>query len=118
VVELELKPALRALRQNCGSIASAIISRDGLVIAADLPEGVSMDTFAIMCATLIGAASTANSELRVGTPQSVLVESEDAKMLVVGAGRKALIVTVLPSRMDPSAAKKELLKLADTIRMI
>ena len=115
---MELKPALRALRQSCGSIASAIISRDGLVIAADLPDGVSMDTFAIMCATLIGAASTANSELRIGTPQSVIVESEDAKMVVVGAGRKALIVTVLPSKTDPSAAKKELLKLADTIRLI
>ncbi|MEW5748347.1 MAG: roadblock/LC7 domain-containing protein [Candidatus Thermoplasmatota archaeon] len=115
---MELKPALRALRQSCGSIASAIISRDGLVIAADLPEGVSMDTFSIMCATLIGAASTANSELRVGTPQSVLVESEDARMLVVGAGRKALIVTVLPMRADPGLAKKELLKLADTIKMI
>lgn len=115
---MELKPALRALRQSCGSIASAIISRDGLVIAADLPDGVSMDTFSIMCATLIGAASTANSELRVGTPQSVLVESEDAKMLVVGAGRKALIVTVLPNRADAAVAKKELLKLADTIRMI
>ncbi len=115
---MELKPALRALRQSCGSIASAIISRDGLVIAADLPDGVSMDTFSIMCATLIGAASTANSELRVGTPQSVLVESEDAKMLVVGAGRKALIVTVLPNRADAAVAKNELLKLADTIRMI
>lgn len=115
---MELKPALRALRQSCGSIASAIISRDGLVIAADLPDGVSMDTFAIMCATLIGAASTANSELRVGTPMSVLVESEDSKMVVVGAGRKALIVTVLPSRGDPAAAKRELLKLADTIKMI
>lgn len=115
---MELKPALRALRQSCGAIASAIISRDGLVIAADLPEGVSMDTFAIMCATLIGAASTANSELRVGTPQSVLVESEDSKMVVVGAGRKALIVTVLPSKADAAVAKKELLKLADTIKMI
>jgi predicted regulator of Ras-like GTPase activity (Roadblock/LC7/MglB family) len=103
---------------DCGSIASAIISRDGLVIAADLPEGVSVDTFAIMCATLLGAASTANSELRVGTPTSVLVESEDSKMIAVGAGRKALIVTVLPSKGDASLAKKELLKLADTIKMI
>jgi len=99
-------------------VASAIISRDGLVIASDLPEAVSMDTFAIMCATLIGAASTANSELRVGTPLSVLVESEDAKMVVVGAGRKALVVTVLPTRADAAAAKRELLKLADTIKLI
>jgi len=115
---MELKPALRALRQNCGAIASAVISRDGLVIAADMPEGVSMETFAIMCATLLGAASTANSELRVGTPLHVLVESEDAKMVVVGAGRKALIVAVIGKKADPAVALKKMDELAETIKLI
>jgi len=115
---MELKPALRSLRQSCGAIASAVISRDGLIIAADLPEGVSMETFAIMCATLIGAASTANSELRVGTPLHVTVESEDAKMVVVGAGRKALIVAVIGRKGDANLAFKKLDELAETIKMI
>lgn len=115
---MELKPALRALRQSCGAFASAVISRDGLVIAADVPEGVSMETFGIMCATLLGAASTAHSELRVGTPVHVIVESEDAKMVVVGAGRKALIVTVVGRKGDAAVALKKLDELADTIKMI
>lgn len=115
---MELKPALRSLRQSCGAMASAVISRDGLVIAADLPEGVSMETFAIMCATLLGAASTANSELKVGTPRHVVVESEDAKMVVVGAGRKALIVAVVGRKADTSVALKKLDEMADTIKMI
>jgi predicted regulator of Ras-like GTPase activity (Roadblock/LC7/MglB family) len=115
---MELKPALRALRQSCGAIASAVISRDGLVIAADVPEGVSMETFSIMCATLLGAASTANSELKVGTPLHVLVESEDAKMVVVGAGRKALIVAVVGKKGDAVLALKKLDQLAETIKLI
>ena len=115
---MELKPALRSLRQSCGAMASAVISRDGLVIAADLPEGVSMETFAIMCATLLGAASTANSELKVGTPRHVVVESEDAKMVVVGAGRKALIVAVVGRKADTSVALRKLDEMADTIKMI
>lgn len=115
---MELKPALRSLRSSCGSMASAVISRDGLVIAADMPEGVSMETFAIMCATLLGAASTANSELRVGIPQHVIVESEDAKMVVVGAGRKALIVAVLSKKADLASAIKKLDEMAETIKMI
>jgi len=115
---MELKPALRSLRQSCGAMASAVISRDGLVIAADLPEGVSMETFAIMCATLLGAASTANSELKVGTPKHVVVESEDAKVVVVGAGRKALIVAVVGRKADPAQALKKLDEMADTIKMI
>ena len=115
---MELKPALRALRQSCGAIASAVVSRDGLVIAADVPEGVSMDTFGIMCATLLGAASTAHSELRIGTPLHVIVDSEDAKMVVVGAGRKALIVTVVGRKGDVNVALKKLDELADTLKMI
>lgn len=115
---MELKPALRALRQSCGAIASAVISRDGLVIAADVPDGVSMETFAIMCATLLGAASTAHSELRISTPQHVVVESEDAKMVLVGAGRKALIVAVVSKKGDSNVAIKKLDELADTIRLI
>lgn len=115
---MELKPALRALRQSCGAFASAVVSRDGLVIAADVPEGVSMETFGIMCATLLGAASTANSELRVGIPLHVVVESEDAKMIVVGAGRKALIVTVIGRKSDANIALKKLDELSETLKMI
>ena len=115
---MELKPALRALRQTCGAIASAVISRDGLVIAADVPEGVSMETFAIMCATLLGAASTAHSELRISTPQNVIVVGEDAKMILVGAGRKALIVSVIGRKGDANQALKKMSELADTIKMI
>ncbi len=115
---MELKPALRSLRSSCGSMASAVISRDGLVIAADMPEGVSMETLAIMCATLLGAASTANTELHVGTPQHVIVESEEAKMVVVGAGRKALIVAVIGKKADAALATKKLDEMAETIKMI
>ncbi len=115
---MELKPALRSLRQSCGAIAGAVISRDGLVIAADVPEGVSVETFAIMCATLLGAASTAHSELRVSTPLHVIVESEDARMVVVGAGRKALIVAVLSRKGDVALTLKKLDEMAETIKMI
>ncbi len=115
---MELKPSLRALRQNCGAIASAVVSRDGLVIAADLPEGVSMETFGIMCATLLGAASTAHSELRVGTPQHVIVEAEDTKMVLVGAGRKALIVAVIGRKSDAAVAMKKLDEMAEMIKLI
>jgi predicted regulator of Ras-like GTPase activity (Roadblock/LC7/MglB family) len=115
---MELKPTLRSLRSNCGAIASAVISRDGLVIAADLPEGVSMETFAIMCATLVGAASTAHSELRIGTPVHVIVDSEDAKMVLVGAGRKALVVSVIGKKGDVNLALKKLDEIADTLRIM
>lgn len=72
----------------------------------------------IMCATLLGAASTAHSELRIGTPVNVVVESEDARMIVQGAGRKALIVAVMPLKSDPKVAMKKVGELAETIKLI
>ena len=115
---MELKPSLRALRQNFGAVASAVVSRDGLVIASDVPEGVSMETFGIMCATLLGAACTAHSELRVSSPQHIIVESEDTKMILVGAGRKALIVAVIGRKGDVAQVLKKLDEMAETIKMI
>ena len=113
-----MKPALRALREEFGAFASAIVSRDGLIMAGDIPEDVSGETFGIMCATLLGAASTAHSELKTGTPNGVVVDSEDSTMILVGAGRKALIVAVMPREVDCDAARAKLDHLAETLKLI
>jgi len=115
---MALKAALRSLRQKCGALASAVISRDGLIIAADVPEGVSRETFGIMCATLLGAASTAHSELKIGTPVHVIVDSEDAKMILAGAGRKALLVAVIAKKSDVGLAVRMLDEIADNLKVI
>ena len=115
---MELKSALRSLRQKWGAVASAVISRDGLIIAADVPEGVSRESFGIMCATLLGAASTAHSELRIGTPVHVIVDSDDAKMIVTGAGRKALLVAVIGKKSDIGLAVRMLDEIADNLKVI
>ncbi|MDH3365103.1 MAG: roadblock/LC7 domain-containing protein [Thermoplasmata archaeon] len=117
-IDTELKPALRALRDEFGAFASAIVSRDGLIMAGDIPDDISGETFGIMCATLLGAASTAHSELKISTPLGVVVESEDALLILVGAGRKALIVAAMPSAADCDAARKRLEELAETIKLI
>ena len=87
-------------------------------MAGDIPDDVSGETFGIMCATLLGAASTAHSELKVSTPQGIVVESEDAMLIVVGAGRKALIVTAMPREVNCDAARAKLEGLAETIKLI
>ncbi|HEV2230980.1 MAG TPA: hypothetical protein VGS18_02195, partial [Thermoplasmata archaeon] len=51
---------IKDLKGRLSGIAAALISRDGLVLYADVPAGVYTETFAIMCATILGAAATAN----------------------------------------------------------
>jgi hypothetical protein len=53
---------------------SAIVTRDGLLIASDLPSDVDSETFAAMSATMIGAAETAVGELKKGTVERVIAE--------------------------------------------
>ena len=65
--------------------ASAIVSRDGLLIT---------EAFAAMTATMLGAAETVSSELGKGVPDRVIVESNAGKIVATGAGSKALLVVM------------------------
>jgi predicted regulator of Ras-like GTPase activity (Roadblock/LC7/MglB family) len=83
---------LRELKKVGGVEASAVVSRDGILMASDIPDDVHGETFAIMSATMLGAAITANSELRKKLPERIVVESSDGRTIVAGAGSKSLLV--------------------------
>jgi len=87
---------VRALRDATKAEAAAVINRDGAVVAADLPPSVSQETFSIMCAAILGAGMTAMTELRHRAPRRVLVESEDAMLLIQEVGRRHMVVLSLP----------------------
>ena len=91
---------LKELRKVSDIEGSAAVSRDGLIIAADLSKDVDEETFAAMSATMLGAAETATTELGKGIPQRIIVESENGKLIATGAGQKALLVVMT----EPDAA--------------
>ncbi|MCL7415399.1 MAG: roadblock/LC7 domain-containing protein [ANME-2 cluster archaeon] len=72
----------------------AIVSRDGLLMSSEMPQGIVAETFAAMSATMLGAAETATSELNKGLPNRVIVESKTGKLICVGAGPKALLIVM------------------------
>lgn len=87
-----LEKVLKDLKVAGDVEASAIVSRDGLLIASDIPQSVNAEAFAAMTATMLGAAETATSELGKGVPDRVIVESKETKIITCGAGSKALLV--------------------------
>lgn len=87
---------VRALREVAKAEAVALIHRDGSVLAADLPGGLSKETFSIMCAAILGAGMTAATELRHAPPHRVILESKDAMYLISEVGRRAMVVIVIP----------------------
>jgi predicted regulator of Ras-like GTPase activity (Roadblock/LC7/MglB family) len=87
---------VRALRDVAKAEAVALLHRDGSVLAADLPRGVSQETFSIMCAAILGAAMTAATELHHSPPHRVILESEDSIFLISEVGRRAMVVVAIP----------------------
>ena len=108
---------IKELKSRIGGIATAFVSRDGLVLYADVPAGVYTETFAIMCATILGAAATANTELNRAPPDRIIVEGNDSRTLIVGCGKKALLVAVVDHSADISKTLVEVAKVADVLKV-
>jgi predicted regulator of Ras-like GTPase activity (Roadblock/LC7/MglB family) len=107
---------IKDLKQRIGGIATALVSRDGLVLFADVPSGVYTETFAIMCATILGAAATANTELNRAPPDRIVIEGNDSKTIVVGSGKKALLVAVVDQNADAQKVLAEATKVAELLK--
>lgn len=97
---------LRGLRSETGATAAAVVSRDGLVLEADLPPEVHEETFSIMCAAIMGAAMTATNELGKEGPRRIELESPDVRILLYAAGRRSMLVVVLPPDADAADVDK------------
>lgn len=105
---MSLEAAVRSIRDS-GVPAVAVVSREGTVLAADMPPGVSRETFSIMCATIHGAGMTVSSEIRRSMPRRVIIDSQEGRIVISEAGRRALVVLVLSgdADVDAVAAKVE-----------
>jgi len=91
---------LKELRLNHGVIGAALIGRAGEVLAADMPERVSRETFGVMCATILGAGTTAAGEIRATPPIRVTLDSSDARVTIFEVGRRAILIVVAPPSLD------------------
>jgi predicted regulator of Ras-like GTPase activity (Roadblock/LC7/MglB family) len=118
---IDMVDKLLADLKNIGGVeASIAASRDGLLIRANMPKEKFLASLAAMSATMLGAAETATTQVEKGLPTRVIVESEYGRLIIVGAGPKALLIVLANSNsslglilieLDKSAKMlKELLK--------
>jgi len=113
-----LEKVLTDLRRTGDIEASAIVSRDGLLMASDIPESVQAETFAAMSATMLGAAETAIAELKKGIPDRVIIESKKGKVITTGTGPKALLVVITPPEAGLGLILVEMEKAADKTKKL
>ena len=118
--EISKKEKLTQILQKLTSTGdvegAAIITRDGLLIASDLKENIDGETFAAMSATMTGAAETAVQELKKSSPDRVIVESKNTKLITTGAGEQAILACIVNPDAKLGLILMEMKKSADNIQ--
>ena len=87
-----LKTILDKMNTQLGATGSAVVSKNGIMMASKLPPEAREETFGLLAATIFGASEVAYTELGKGVPLKVVVESEQGRMIVANAGAKAVLV--------------------------
>jgi len=75
--------------------SAAVVRRDGLVVTHTLPEGVDPRIVAAMTAAIVGTSEMATVQLAQGRFVRAIVESDDGKLLSLGAGEEAILVALV-----------------------
>ena len=75
--------------------SAAVVRRDGFVITHTLPNYVDPRTVAAMTAAIVGTSEMAAAQLDQGHFARAIIESENGKLLSMGAGDEALLVTIV-----------------------
>ncbi len=91
----EINNIIEDMKKKFPVIAAGFITRDGMPKYLEVPEGSYPETFSIMCATVLGAAGTAATELGQPNPEYVVVETGGIKIFIVSGGMKGILVAAI-----------------------
>ncbi|MDJ1421063.1 MAG: roadblock/LC7 domain-containing protein [Candidatus Methanoperedens sp.] len=91
---------LADLWKTHGIEACAAVSRNGLLIHAIIQQEQYGKSLAAMSAAMLGAAETTIAQIGRGVPHRVIVECEYGKLIVIGAGPKALLAIIVNSDVE------------------
>ena len=97
--EDQLKKLLEEFESSGNVTGSAIVRRDGLMVLSSLPEAVNSKAVAAMTAAIVGTGETASNELAMGKLTQIVVESDQGKLISIGAGPE----TILTALVKPKA---------------
>lgn len=110
-----IEAILRDIEKKEGIQDAILVSRNGTYIAGNVPKGVHVETYAAMFAILLGAAENSTSELRESM-DSVVINLEASKMVIVHGGPKALLVLRMPRVAESAHVKMAMEKYIGAIQ--
>ncbi|MCL7414456.1 MAG: roadblock/LC7 domain-containing protein [ANME-2 cluster archaeon] len=90
----ELMELLIGFKSKGNIEAVVVASRSGVNLASSVPLNTNADTLAAMSSALKNAADIMIGQGKNDLAQRVVIECERSKLIIVGAGNKALIVVL------------------------
>lgn len=89
------KKTLQELNNSSADVtSSAIISTDGVIIAAQIPSNLDEDRVGAMSAAMISLGKRTAEELERGKLEQVLIKGESGYVLMVSAGKNAALAVL------------------------
>src|SRR3989442_1072673 len=90
-----LQAILTELRRLPAVLGATIARRDGILIAHALPKTMHPKKIAAMTAAIVGTSEMATIQLAQGRFVRAIIESDEGKLLSLGAGDEALLVALV-----------------------
>ena len=75
--------------------ASAIISSEGLIMAAQIDKNLNEDRVAAMTIAISAQANRVVREIRLGRLQQVLIKGQKGYAIIISAGEQAVLTVML-----------------------
>jgi predicted regulator of Ras-like GTPase activity (Roadblock/LC7/MglB family) len=112
----DVSRVLSDLKRAGGIRALAVVSREGILVASDIPGDVHPETFAAMSAVMLSAAETAYLEIYHAIPERLIVETDEGKLIIVGAGDRSMLVTLAEAKAGTGHLMVEISRAAIRLR--
>lgn len=114
---VQLENIVNELQSKYHVDSAAIIRRDGVLMASNLPSDFrGKEVLALMTATIMGAAGNISIDNSLGSPSRIIVITEYGKIVISDAGTKALIVCFISSKNKRSELLDSLTSYEDQVK--
>jgi len=107
---------LLELNQQSATIkASAIISKDGVVMAAALPHDMDEDSIGAISAALYSTSARGIQDLVGGVVEQIMVKSSYGHILMTHAGKEAVLTVITKTHEELELICLELKRTAEKL---
>lgn len=94
---IKLNEILQDLERRTEIRASAVVSRDGLMMASALPKDVDEDAISAMSAGILSIGTRVGQVLKQGGVEEVTIKGEKGYTVTMGCGPGAVLIATAPA---------------------